>query len=184
MISMVAVVALLACARTASADTFTVNFWGSGFNGTLNVDTVLTSPGVYSIDAISGNVSGFPVTGLVPTTTSTGYSYYNLPDGSFWFYDNLLFPGANPVVDGGGILFTLAGLAQPVNLFYDTQGEFGIYLGGGNFPKDFLYSPVQVSVVSTPEPSTLALGLAGLAFLLVCLAKKRFAAPILNGQNA
>jgi hypothetical protein len=184
MISVVAVVALLACARTASADTFTVNFWGSGFNGTLNVDTVLTSPGVYSIDSISGNVSGFPVTGLVPTTTSTGYSSYNLPDGSFWFYDNLLFANSNPVVDNGGILFTLAGLAQPVNLFYDTQGEFGIYVGGGNFPNDFLINPVQVSVVSTPEPSTLALGLAGLAFLLVCLAKKKFAAPILNGQNA
>jgi len=41
------------------------------------------------------------------------------------------------VVDTGGILFTLAGLAQPVNLFSTPQGQFGIYLGGGNFPNDF-----------------------------------------------
>ena len=185
LISAVAVVALSVCARTASADTFTINFWGSGFNGTLDVDTTLVSSGVYAIDSISGNVSGFPVTGLIPTTTTTGYSSYNLPDGSFWFYDNLLFANSNPLVDNGGILFTLAGLAQPVNLFYDTQGEFGIYIGGGNYPKDFLYNPVQVSIVSTPEPSTLVFGLGGLAFLSLGLAVKKMATPaVLSGGNA
>lgn len=180
----VAVAALSAFAGTASADEFTINFSGSGFNGTLDVDTTLQSPGVYAIDSISGTVSGFPVTGLVPVTTTTGYSYYNLPDGSEWFYDNLLYADSDPVVDNGGILFTLAGLAAPVNLFYDTQGEFGIYIGGGNYPKDFLYNPVQVSVVSTPEPSSLVFGLGGLAFLVACAAMKRFAAPALNRQVA
>jgi len=180
----VAAVAMAAFAGTASADEFTINFWGSGFNGTLDVDTTLVSTGVYAIDSISGTVGFTPVTGLVPVTTTTGYSYYSLPDGSFWFYDNLLFADSNPVVDNGGILFTLAGLAQPVNLFYDTQGEFGIYIGGGNYPRDFVYNPVQVSVVSTPEPSTLILGLGGLAFLLVCLAKKKLAPPTLSRQNA
>jgi hypothetical protein len=179
----VAVVALLASAGTASADSFTINFSGSGFNGTLDVDTTLVSSGVYSIDTISGNVGFTPVTGLVPTTTSTG-SYYSLPDGSAWFYDNLLFASSDPVVDNGGILFTLAGLAQPVNLFSDSQGEFGIYIGGGNSPNDFVINPVQVSVVSTPEPSALVLGLGGLAFLLACLAKRKFAAPILSRQSA
>jgi hypothetical protein len=89
------------------------------------------------------------------------------------------------LVDNGGILFTLAGLAQPVNLFYDTQGEFGIYVGGGNYPKDFLYNPVQVSIVSTPEPSTLVFGLDGLAFLLLGLAVKKMATPaVLSRGNA
>ncbi len=180
----VAMVALTACVQTASADSFTVSFTGSGFNGTLDLGTTLVSPGVYVIDTISGNVSGFPVTGLVPVTTTTGYSYYNLPDGSFWFYDNLLFANSNPIVDGGGILFTLAGLAQPVNLFYDTQGEFGIYIGGGNFPKDFLYNPVQVSIVSAPEPSSLVLGLSGLALLAICLVKKKFATKVEIRQSA
>lgn len=180
----VAVVALLASAGTASADSFTINFSGSGFNGTLDVDTTLVSSGVYSIDTISGNVGFTPVTGLVPTTTSTGYSYYSLPDGSGWLYDNLLFASSDPVVDNGGILFTLAGLAQPVNLFSNPQGQFGIYIGGGNSTNDFVINPVQVSVVSTPEPSTLVLGLGGLAFLLACLAKRKFAAPILSRQSA
>jgi hypothetical protein len=180
----VAVVALLASAGTASADSFTINFSGSGFNGTLDVDATLVSSGVYSIDTISGNVGFTPVTGLVPTTTSTGYSYYSLPDGSAWFYDNLLFASSDPVVDNGGILFTLAGLAQPVNLFSNPQGQFGIYIGGGNSTNDFVINPVQVSVVSTPEPSTLVLGLGGLAFLLACLAKRKFAAPILSRQSA
>jgi hypothetical protein len=180
----VAVVALLASAGTASADSFTINFSGSGFNGTLDVDATLVSSGVYSIDTISGNVGFTPVTGLVPTTTSTGYSYYSLPDGSSWFYDNLLFASSDPVVDNGGILFTLAGLAQPVNLFSNPQGQFGIYIGGGNYPNDFVINPVQVSVVSTPEPSALVLGLGGLAFLLACLAKRKFAAPILSRQSA
>jgi len=179
----VAVVALLASAGNASADTFTITFSGSGFNGTLDVDTTLVSPGTYAIDAISGTVGFSSVTGLVPTTTSSGYSYYGLPDGSQWFYDNLLFADSNPVVDNGCILFTLAGVAQPVNLFSDSQGEFGIYIGGGNYPKDFLINPVQISVVSTPEPSSLVLGLGGFAFLLVCLAKGRFTAA-LSRQNA
>ncbi len=180
----VAVVALLASAGTASADTFTITFSGSGFNGTLDVDTTLVSPGTYAIDAISGTVGFSSVTGLVPTTTSSGYSYYSLPDGSHWSYDNLLFADSNPVVDNGGILFTLAGVGQPVNLFSDSQGEFGIYIGGGNYPKDFLINPVQISVVSTPEPSSLVLALGGLAFLLLCLAKRKFAAPGLSRQNA
>jgi len=183
MMTAVAAVAFLACAGTAAADEFTINFAGGGFTGTLNVDAVLTSPGVYSIDAISGTVSGFPVTGLVATTTSTGYSDYTLPDGSFWFYDNLLFPDVSPVVDTGGILFTLAGLAQPVNLFSTPQGQFGIYLGGGNFPNDFLYTPVDVTV-ATPEPSTLALGLVGLALLAGIAMKKKLGMPALNRQMA
>jgi len=57
MMTAVAAVAFLACARTAAADEFTINFAGGGFTGTLNVDAVLTSPGVYSIDAISGTVA-------------------------------------------------------------------------------------------------------------------------------
>ena len=168
----VAVIGLSVFAGTASADEFTINFSGSGFNGTLDVDTTLVSAGVYAIDSISGNVGFTPVTGLVPVTTTSGYSYYSLPDGSQFFYDNLLFADSNPPLDGGGILFTLAGLAQPVNLYYDTQGEFSIYIGGGNYPKDFYTNPVQVTV-STPEPSTLAFGLTGVAFLIAALAWKK-----------
>lgn len=180
----VAVVAMAAFAGTASADEFTINFFGSGFSGTLDVDTTLVSTGVYAIDSISGTVGFTPVTGLVPVTTTTGFSQFNLPDGSFWTYDNLLFADSDPVVDNGGILFTLAGVAQPVNLFSTPQGQFGIYIGGGNFPNDFVINPVQVSVVSTPEPSSLVFGLSGLAFLMACLAKKKFATLALSGQSA
>lgn len=185
LISAAAAAALLVCAATASADQFTINFLGSAFSGTLNVDATLQSPGVYAIDSIGGNVGFTPVTGLVPTTTSTGYSFYPLPDGSHWFYDNLLFANSSPVLDNGGILFTLAGLAQPVNLFYDTQGEFEIYIGGGNFPKDFVANPVQISVVPTPEPTAFVLALGGLGFLLAALATKKFPTPtVLTGENA
>src|SRR5262249_19485745 len=148
----VAVLALSAFAGTASADQFTINFWGSGFNGHLTVDTTLQSPAVYAIDSISGNVGFATVTGLVPTTTTSGYSYYSLPDGSYWYYDNLLYANSNPALDAGGILFTLAGLAQPVNLYYDSQGEFSIYICGGEYPQDFLTKPLPNSVHPTPPP--------------------------------
>ncbi|MBS1839876.1 MAG: PEP-CTERM sorting domain-containing protein [Acidobacteria bacterium] len=178
------VLALCVCAGTASADEFTINFTGGGFNGNLDVDATLQGSGAYLVDSITGTVSGFPVTGLVATTTSTGYSYFSLPDGSYWFYDNLLFPAVSPAVDAGGILFTLAGLAQPVNLFSNGQGQFGIYVGGGNFPKDFFYTPVDVTVTA-PEPSTLALGLFGMVSLLAGFAWKRFGnSAVLSGQNA
>jgi len=72
-----------------------------------------------------------------------------------------------------------------VNLYYDSQGEFSIYIGGGNYPKDFLTNPVQISVVATPEPSTLAFGLTGMAFLIAALAwKKARTSSALSGQNS
>lgn len=180
----VAVISLSVFVSTASADSFTIDFSGSGFTGVLNVDTTLVSSGVYAVDSISGNVGFTPVTGLVAVTTSGGYSVYIAPDGNGYAYDNLLYADSNPALDIYGILFTLAGVAQPVNLYYDTQGEFAIYVGGGSFPKDFVINPVQISVVSAPEPSSLVLGLGGFVFLLTCLAKGRFTAPALSRQNA
>lgn len=180
----VAVISTSVLASTASADTFTIDFSGSGFNGVLNVDTTLVDAGVYAVDSISGNVGFAPVTGLVPVTNTSGYSIYIAPDGNGYAYDNLLYANSNPALDVYGILFTLAGLDQPANLYYDSQGEFAIYVGGGNFPSDFLVNPVQISVVPTPESSTLVLGLSGLALLLAALAwNKSRGSATLNTQN-
>ena len=125
------------------------------------------------------------VTGLVPTTNPSGYSTYILPDGDGWIYNNLLYPNYNPAVDYYGILFTLAGLSDPVNLFSNPGGIFGVYVGGGNFPNDFQLYNVQVAVVKAAEPSTLALGLMGIAMLLAALAWKKFrGAATLSLQNS
>jgi len=180
-----AVLALSVCAGTASADGFTVNFWGPGIDGTLNVDAVQTSPGIFAIDAISGSVDGLAVTGLVPVTNPSGYSTYVLPDGDGWLYNNLLYPNFNPAVDYYGILFTLAGVADPVNLFSNPGGIFGVYIGGGNYPNDFVQYNVQVAVARTPEPSTFALGLAGIAMFLAAVAWKKFrGGALLSAQNS
>ena len=73
-----------------------------------------------------------------------------------------------------------------MNLYYDSQGEFSIYIGGGNYPKDFLTNPVQISVVATPEPSTLAFGLTGMTFLIAAALawKKARTSAALSEQNS
>jgi hypothetical protein len=175
---LVAAVLLLAGASSAFADTYQVTFTGSGVNGLLNITAVAHGSGTLLVTGLSGNVNGASVTGLVAPTGSSGYSSYTLPDGDIWAYDDLIYPTASSFLDIYGILFTIQGNPQPVNLFYNPPTQYGTYVGGGSwiFPKDFVDTNVTLTVMATPEPSALVLLFAGMLVIATVLIRKSSAA--------
>ena len=166
---------LLAGASSAFADTYQVTFTGTGVNGLLNLTATPYGSGTELVTAISGNVNGASVLSLIVPTASSGYSSFTLPDGDLWIYDNLIFPTSSSFLDFGGLLFTIQGNAQPVNLFYNPPTTYGTYTGAGgsaNFPNDFVLTDVTLTAVPIPEPSTLALVLAGILAIAMVLIRK------------
>ena len=167
-----AALVLLVGASSAFADTYQVTFTGTGISGLLNLTATPAGSGKELVTSITGNVNGASILSLIAPKTSSGYSNFTLPDGSYWFYDDLIFPSSSAFLDLGGLLFTIAGNPHPVNLFYNPPTQYSTYLGGGNFPKDFKTTDVKLTVMATPEPSTLALLLAGILVSVGLLFKK------------
>jgi hypothetical protein len=166
---------LLVGASSAFADTYQVSFTGTGVSGLLNLTATPHGSGTELVTAISGNVNGASVLSLIAPTVSSGYSSFTLPDGDIWIYDDLIYPTSSAFLDFGGLLFTIQGNPQPVNLFYNPPTMYGTYTGTGgskNFPNDFVLTDVTLTVVATPEPSTLALVLAGILAIAMVLIRK------------
>jgi hypothetical protein len=163
---------LLAGASSAFADTYQVSFTGSGVSGLLNLTATPQGSGTELVTAINGNVNGASVLSLIAPTASSGNSTFVLPDGDVWLYDDLIYPTSSAFLDFGGLLFTIQGNPQPVNLFYNPPNMYGTYVGPAPFPNDFNNVPVTLTVMATPEPSTLALVLAGILAIATVLIRK------------
>jgi hypothetical protein len=178
LLSIFSVLFFLAAASPVYADAFQFTFTGTGINGVLDVTATSQGSGTFLATSISGTVNGNAVTGLIAPTALSGYSDYTLPDGDFYSYDDLLFPSATPPLDLGGLLFTVVGESQPVNL-WDTT--YGVYIGGGNYPNDFVDTPVTFSApVPVPEPPTLLLLFASLLTVGAVLFWKQGAVAVPN----
>jgi len=123
------------------------------------------------VTGVSGSQNGSLVTGLVAPVAS---DLIILPDGDGFTYDDLLFPSSNPILDNAGLLFTIAGLSEPVNLYSTGSSSYmqSTYIGGGNFPNDFISTPVTLTLVATPEPSALAMCLLGFLVLVLTTSRK------------
>lgn len=91
-----------------------------------------------------------------------------LPGRDGFTYDYLLFPTSNPILDNTGLLFTIDGLSEPVNLYSNGTSSYlqSIYIGGENFPNNFINTPVALRPIGTPEPFVLAMFLMGFLVLL------------------
>jgi len=146
--------------------------------GTLN----LTAP---SADGIAGNYSLVPNSGA-PNAQSS-------PTGLF-IYDDLVMPGANPVITNPGLLAfggpgtgaVPEGQGSEINLFSDGANTYDLYTGvNGSYPYSYVFTTPGGSVtakvvtpasnhgadlVAAPEPATwLIMG----SFLLIVLCKAR-----------
>src|ERR1700690_1730701 len=172
-----ALVVLLGGASSAYADSFQLTYSGGGLNGILNLTATPEGGGSYLVTSISGVQNGSLVTGLIAPVAS---GLIILPDGDGFTYDNLLFAGSNTILDNAGLLFTIAGLSQPVNLYSVGTSSYmqSTYTGVGgswSFPNDFDSTPVRLALVTTPEPSTLALCLMGFLVLILRSSRKLLA---------
>jgi hypothetical protein len=175
-ILIVAVITMLGFASAAHADTFQVSYTGSGLNGILNLTTTAKGGGVYQVTSLSGSQNGVPVTGLVPATAASGYTNYYVPNGDYFYFDNLIAPNSNPVFDVGGLLFDLLGSSTPENLYYNGGYIVSNYVPGFSYPQDFSIKYVKLSVVPTPELPALPLFLVGAALLGGLVYKKSLSA--------
>jgi PEP-CTERM motif-containing protein len=170
-LGVVAVLVVLLCAGTAKADSIQMSYTGPGINGFMNLTGTPLGWGLYQITAVSGFENGIAIAGLAG---STGLNYFWLPDGSAFIYDNLMTPNSYPVFGNPGLLFSLAGSTYPENIYWGgTSYMEARYIGGGNFPSDFIITPLDIRVSSAPEPSALALFGVGLLALSTVIRRTR-----------
>lgn len=140
---------------------FSIDLMGNDATATLNA----TALGGGSFWATSGTLdvtSG--VDAGMYSLTPGGPSAFTSPSGAF-IADNVLFPGANPLLDADGLLFTGAGGLE-VNIFGDAPDTYSFFSGkGASYNVEAAGTPDSVSLRQVPEPGTLALlsiALAGL----------------------
>jgi hypothetical protein len=95
---------------------------------------------------------------LIPYTLTSGLQIS--PKGAF-LYDDFLFPGGNPTLDVGGLLFqgtNKNGLSTEINFWGNSPGNYSFYsgFGAGNYDVGDTGSG-SVTFVLTPEPSAVIL---------------------------
>jgi PEP-CTERM motif len=120
-----------------------------------NLVTTDNGNGTYTATSGAGLYDGMLITLIAnPNAPGTAYS----PSGYF-YYDDLIVPGQNPVITNPGLLFAINGNgATELNIFSEGATYLAYLNTGFNTPWSF-------DVAATPEPATLPLALAGLVLL-------------------
>lgn len=146
---------------------FSIDLMGNAATATLN--TTSLGSGAYwassgTLDVTAGSDAG------MYSLFSGGPSTFYSPSGMF-YADNVLLPGANPMLDHGGLLFTGGGME--VNIYGNSANNYGFWSwNGSSFNVSADGTPTSISL-TVPEPGSLALLGAGLALLAVGVGLRR-----------
>lgn len=164
----------------AKAAVFDFAYSGGGVSGSGSLTATLIAPGEYAAVSGTDNVVGGGVSGLLtlyvnPISPSEAYS----PSGYF-IYDNLVFPGTDPLVDHGGLLFT-NGTGGEVNVYTDGPDNY-IHYDNTGFNTRISFNLTLDPPAAVPEPAGIALLSASLAG--VALARRKRAPKELSGLFA
>jgi hypothetical protein len=178
-----AAVALVLSAGAAQASTWVITYQAdnagdSPLSATLDLvaSDTLNAVGGYDVTAISGDVDGDTITGLI---ANPGQPYASLsPDGLFSF-DNVIWPNGAPQLSNPGLLFTGAS-SDEYNLFSVGPTTYQLYKAAP-FSGYLATSTGSISIAPTlgdnlgqfsggvPEPSSwvmMILGFGGIGALL------------------
>ncbi|MBZ5579959.1 MAG: PEP-CTERM sorting domain-containing protein [Acidobacteriia bacterium] len=155
---------------TASADTFSFAYTGSLYSGSGTLTAVNNGNGSFTATSGSGFYDGFAIS-LIPDPSAPSFAISS--SGAF-YYDNGLLPAQNPVIDSGGLLFSINGLgATELNfcsngLGCGTTGGYASLLNNGHYNSDGVTDSGKFTLTNVPEPSTLAwLGLSLLGLTMI-----------------
>lgn len=160
-------IALAVGSNAAMAATeFRFSYSGDGVVGSGFLSAEQVAPGEWlalsGTDTTTGGaISGTLTLAVNPSAPGAAYS----PSG-FFYFDNLLFPDSDPVVDNPGLLF-VNGTGGEVNIFSYGPDNYTHYDNTGfNVPITFDVSQSITSDPSrVPEPTTLTLFAASLVGL-------------------
>jgi hypothetical protein len=175
--------ALLFCAVGAHADSFLLTYSGTGISGSANLSAFAVSGG-YEVTSISGHqtlgtttqvISNILLpTPVIGTYNGVNFALYSIGSTPIFTYDDLIMPGHTPALDAFSLVFSVSGMSGDVNLCAAGSNPYTL-CGSSAAPYWELtsagaaYAISSLSIVRTPEPSTLLLlgaGLAGLLFLV------------------
>jgi len=173
--------AMLLGASSANAATYIVNFSGTGgTTAQFDVTTADTLNAVngYDVLALSGNVNGDAVTGLLVNPNQPGVT-----NNGVWLYDNVLFPAADPFIDLYSFVGVLAS-GGTTNLFVNSPADYELMVSppGGGYSLDshgvatLVAGGLQGAANlegAVPEPATWAIMMTGLFGMGLALRSRR-----------
>ncbi len=143
---------------TSQEQYFFLNYTTTGgTNGSAIVGGTAVASGVYVINTVNGTTANGKPLGLMPTITPYTGQYYLPPypnfqvsNGVYWFFDDVLFANGSPTVDEDGLGLTAPGDAD-INLSY-ISGSGYIYGDSALFaaapPNTSFYVPANVTYAS------------------------------------
>ena len=172
---LVSTAALALALGSVSAHAAVFNIHYTGTTGTLDTaslsittsDTAsINDPsGGFDVTGISGNVNGLTITSLLNNPNLGQRS--TSPDGQY-YYDNVYFPNADPLVDINGISFFTAD-GTDWNFYSNGPGNYQL-LGALNGAPVGSYAFNSTGAV--PEPATWAMLLLGFGMIGFAMRKR------------
>lgn len=185
-----ALAAGLFCAKGGYADTLSWTMSGTGVTGSGTMTATNEGGGEYLVTGMTGslfiNGTGGDITGFTSYMGTPGT--YGVDPTGLYNYDDLIFPSATPQLDLWGLVFSVAGFTDPLNLCGGAgcsdgglpyiQWNAGTAGPGNDLGYSSAYNeyPVTFSATLTPEPSAVALLLLGLAGLIFVVRRERLRA--------